>query len=383
MTAFSVFQKAIQLVKAVVGNATADASNDVKLIASGKPELLGQSAEEKQQVDTWLSWSEKNAVSTGSNVEGSLVELNDQLRSSTYIAGNQITVADLVAFADLHSHAQAITVANAPNVLRWFDLIQNTVVKGNASAEKEFSLVPVDLDNVPEPVITVAKKEKKGDGKVETAVKGAAAAVAEAVVPEKKKDKKEKAKKEKKEKAPPAPAAPEQPVVSRLDIRVGHIVSCKKHDDADALYVEQIDVGDPEGVPRTIVSGLVKWYPVEEMQNRTVLVLCNLKPANMRGVKSQGMVLCASPADGTKVELLAPVDLTKVKPGDRIYFEGMEGTPEAVLNPKKKYWETVQPDFKTNGETFAYFQDKPFLIKSSSGEDVKVKAASVTDGLIR
>lgn len=45
----------------------------------------------------------------------------------------------------------------------------------------------------------------------------------------------------------------------------------------------------------------------------------------MRGVKSQGMVLCASPADGTKVELLAPVDLTKVKPGDRIYFEGMEG----------------------------------------------------------
>lgn len=43
-------EKAIQLVKAVVGNATADASNDVKLIASGKPELLGQSAEEKQQV---------------------------------------------------------------------------------------------------------------------------------------------------------------------------------------------------------------------------------------------------------------------------------------------------------------------------------------------
>jgi aminoacyl tRNA synthase complex-interacting multifunctional protein 1 len=54
-----------------------------------------------------------------------------------------------------------------------------------------------------------------------------------------------------------------------------------------------------------------------------------------------------------------------------------------VLNPKKKYWETVQPDFKTNGETFAFYQDKPFLIKSSSGEDVKVKAASVTEGLIR
>ncbi|KAG2187439.1 hypothetical protein INT44_005127 [Umbelopsis vinacea] len=372
-------EKAILLVKAVAGNASADASNDIKSIASSKPQLLGQSDEEKKQVDTWLACSEKNVTSAG-NVEGNLAKLNDQLRENTYVTGNHLTVADLVAFADLHSHAQVINVANTPNVLRWFDLIQNTVVKGNPTAEKEFSLVTVDLDNVPEPVITVAKKEKKGEGKVEAAVKGAAAAVTEAVVPEKKE---KKAKKEKKEKAPPAPAAPEQPVVSRLDIRVGHIVSCKKHDDADALYVEQIDVGDPEGTPRTIVSGLVKWYPVEEMQNRTVLVLCNLKPANMRGVKSQGMVLCASPADGTKVELLAPVDLTKVKPGDRVYFEGMEGTPEAVLNPKKKYWETVQPDFKTNGETFAFFQDKPFLIKSSSGEDIKVKAASVTDGLIR
>lgn len=45
-------EKALQLVKAVVGSTTADASNDVKLIASGKPELLGQSAEEKQEVST-------------------------------------------------------------------------------------------------------------------------------------------------------------------------------------------------------------------------------------------------------------------------------------------------------------------------------------------
>ncbi|GAB5587843.1 G4 quadruplex nucleic acid binding protein [Umbelopsis nana] len=376
----SASQKALQLVQAYTGAATVNSTQDIKSVASSKPEILGSTAEEKTQVDTWLSWSEKNVNAAGSNVNEALQALDNHLRNSTYIAGNNLTVADLVTFADLHSHAGKITVASTPNVLRWVDLVQNTVVKGNSIAEKEFPLISVDHDNVPEPVITVAKKEKKGEAKVETAVKETSAAVVDGVVPEKKK---EKAKKEKKEKAPPAPAAPEQHVVSRLDIRVGHIVSCKKHEDADALYVEQIDVGDPEGVPRTIVSGLVKWYPLEEMQNRTVLVLCNLKPANMRGVKSQGMVLCASPADGTKVELLAPVDLTKVKPGDRVYFEGMEGTPENVLNPKKKYWETVQPDFKTNGETFAFYQDKPFLIKSSSGEDVKVKAASVTEGLIR
>lgn len=54
------------------------------------------------------------------------------------------------------------------------------------------------------------------------------------------------------------------PVAPR-SIRVGRIVSCERHPDADSLYVEQIDVGEAEG-PRTIVSGLVKYVPLEEMQ---------------------------------------------------------------------------------------------------------------------
>lgn len=78
----------------------------------------------------------------------------------------------------------------------------------------------------------------------------------------------------------------------RLDIRVGKIVDVSKHPDADTLYVEKIDLG--EDAPRTIVSGLAKYVPIEEMQNRFVAVLCNLKPAKMRGVESQGMVLCTS-----------------------------------------------------------------------------------------
>jgi aminoacyl tRNA synthase complex-interacting multifunctional protein 1 len=95
------------------------------------------------------------------------------------------------------------------------------------------------------------------------------------------------------------------------------------------------------------------------------------------------MVLCASPADGSKVELLAPTDTSNVKPGDRVFFEGMEGEPEKVLNPKKKYWETVQPDFKTNDEGLAVFQDKPFLIKTASGDLVKCQVPSVQGGGIK
>lgn len=89
-----------------------------------------------------------------------------------------------------------------------------------------------------------------------------------------------------------AAGAIEEITPSRLDIRVGKIVEVGKHPDADALYVEKIDLG--EAVPRTIVSGLVNFVPIEEMNNRMVVVLCNLKAAKMRGVESQGMVLCAS-----------------------------------------------------------------------------------------
>lgn len=65
-----------------------------------------------------------------------------------------------------------------------------------------------------------------------------------------------------------------------------------KHPEADSLYVEKIDLGEEQ--PRTIVSGLVNYIPIEEMKDRMVVVLCNLKPAKMRGIESQGMVLCAS-----------------------------------------------------------------------------------------
>lgn len=80
---------------------------------------------------------------------------------------------------------------------------------------------------------------------------------------------------------------------ARLDIRVGQIVEVSKHPDADSLYVEKIDVGDPSG-PRTIVSGLVNYVPLEEMKDRMVVILANLKPATLRGIQSHGMVLCAS-----------------------------------------------------------------------------------------
>ncbi|GMY15990.1 methionine--tRNA ligase, cytoplasmic [Fagus crenata] len=162
--------------------------------------------------------------------------------------------------------------------------------------------------------------------------------------------------------------------ITRLDIRVGLITSAKKHPDADSLYVEEIDVG--EGQTRTVVSGLVKYIPLEEMQNRKVCVLCNLKPAAMRGIKSQAMVLAASDSEHTKVELVDPPKSACV--GERVTFPGFNGEPDDVLNPKKKVWETLQVDLNTNTELVARYKDIPFT--TSAGV---CTVSSIASGSIR
>ncbi|XP_006027630.1 aminoacyl tRNA synthase complex-interacting multifunctional protein 1 isoform X3 [Alligator sinensis] len=175
----------------------------------------------------------------------------------------------------------------------------------------------------------------------------------------KKKDKEEKKGEKKEKKHPPAAGGDDsKPIdVSRLDLRVGCIITAKKHPDADSLYVEEVDVG--EASPRTVVSGLVKHVPLEQMQNRMAVLLCNLKPAKMRGVVSQAMVMCASSPD--KVEILAPPSGSV--PGERITFQGFPGEPEKELNPKKKIWEQIQPDLHTNDQYIATYKGVPFEVK--------------------
>lgn len=144
--------------------------------------------------------------------------------------------------------------------------------------------------------------------------------------------------------------------VSRLDFRVAKIVSAKKHPDADSLYVEEVDVGEEK--TRTVVSGLVRFVSLEEMQNRMVVVLCNLKPAKMRGITSQAMVMCASTPD--KVEILTPPEGSQ--PGDLVEFEGYTRNPDSVLNPKKKIFETCAPDLKTDANKVAVYKGIPFTV---------------------
>lgn len=151
-------------------------------------------------------------------------------------------------------------------------------------------------------------------------------------------------------------------VPSKFDMRVGKIVEVNKHPDAESLYVEKIDIGEPE--PRTIVSGLVKYVPIEEMQNRMVVVLANLKPASMRGVKSAGMVLCASVSEPAVIEPLQPPPGSK--PGDRIMAEGYEGEADPVLNTKKSDALTKMLEgFRTDGSLKATWKNS--VLHTSNG----------------
>ncbi|PRW59794.1 aminoacyl tRNA synthase complex-interacting multifunctional 1 [Chlorella sorokiniana] len=163
-----------------------------------------------------------------------------------------------------------------------------------------------------------------------------------------------------------------------MDIRVGRIVSCERHPDADSLYVEQIDVGEAEG-PRTIVSGLVKYVPLEEMQNRSVVIIANLKPRNMRGIKSNGMVLCASNEEHTIVEPLSPPEGAAV--GERVWFgeEAEQGEPAKPNQvDKKKMWEEVQPLLRTDAGRVAGFDGRPMMTSAGAVTTATLTGARIS-----
>ena len=140
--------------------------------------------------------------------------------------------------------------------------------------------------------------------------------------------------------------------VLRVELRVGVVLSAEKHPDADSLYVEKVDCGDATG-PRTIISGLAKFIPLESLIGRKVVVVCNLKPSKMRGIMSEGMLLAASSgSDGEEVvELLeAPKEAVV---GELLSIEGLPpSTPDTQLKSKSALdaWKRVASLLATDGD---------------------------------
>lgn len=129
------------------------------------------------------------------------------------------------------------------------------------------------------------------------------------------------------------------------------------------------------------MSGLVRHVPKEYLKGRAVIVVGNMKPSKLRGVMSQGMLLCAMEQDEkgevTKVGLLEPAEGSQA--GDKVTIEGftdLETVPAAVLTPKKKWFEKSRIHFSVQ-DGVAYYKGSPF--KTAHG---LVRCKSISKGEI-
>lgn len=112
----------------------------------------------------------------------------------------------------------------------------------------------------------------------------------------------------------------------KVDLRVAKITAIERHPEAEKLYIETIDVGEDE--PRTIVSGLVPHYTEEELLGHNIILVYNLKPAKLRGIKSEGMLLAASDTDADGNERVEVIFADDCQPGTKITVENLEPVTE-------------------------------------------------------
>ena len=87
----------------------------------------------------------------------------------------------------------------------------------------------------------------------------------------------------------------------KVQLRTAKVISCEKVEKSDKLLVFKLQIGNEI---RQVVSGIAEYYSPEYMIGKTVVLVSNLKPAKIRGVDSNGMILCA--ADGKSVVFVTP-----------------------------------------------------------------------------
>lgn len=98
---------------------------------------------------------------------------------------------------------------------------------------------------------------------------------------------------------------------AKIELVVGTVEKCEKHPSADRLLVSQINIGKET---RQIVSGIAEYYSPEDMIGKKVIVVSNLKPAMLRGVESQGMILA-----GSKKKVLELLSVENLPNGTKIH----------------------------------------------------------------
>jgi len=100
---------------------------------------------------------------------------------------------------------------------------------------------------------------------------------------------------------------------SKLDIRVAEIENIEEITGADKLYKLTVSLGEET---RTICAGIKPYYSHDDLRGKKIIVLTNLEPKILKGIKSQGMLLAATSDDNSTISLLTPDQ--NMSPGDKV-----------------------------------------------------------------
>lgn len=351
-------------------------------------------AKSSQFVDVACSFLERNYP-----VDRFLNSLNAHLQHNSFLDGESFepNISDYtIAYVIAESLAEAAKTGDSKsfvdkfsNVLRWYNQIQNAgYAAGNLSKieivlpspSTSFKFLPTmselresgrntsgsvaetkEADVSPKQIKATPAKAKKGESENAQTSKNK----------QSKKQSKKQKKENKKGKAKPKSSkktAPAADLFAELDIRVAKIISAQQPEGSDKVFTEKIDCGEESG-PRDIASGLVGHYTADQLSGRMVLVVCNLKPRAMKfqdpPFNSNGMVLCASSQDKSKVELIEPPEGAKI--GERVTFSGLaEAAPAKPSRVEKKGCLRKSFQFmKTNKDQVAVYKGEHIFTTSA------------------
>ncbi|MGN0717399.1 hypothetical protein [Treponema berlinense] len=114
----------------------------------------------------------------------------------------------------------------------------------------------------------------------------------------------------------------------RVILKVSKIEKVEQHPGGAFLYILTLNTGDSE--PRQIVSSIVPFYKAEELLGKNIVLVYNLKPANFRGVRSNGMLLAASDPAVTDKETCEVIFAPQFEVGTILEPEGFSAPEEEL-----------------------------------------------------
>lgn len=143
----------------------------------------------------------------------------------------------------------------------------------------------------------------------------------------------------------------------KVILKVSKIVEVEKHPNGDKLYILKLDTGEEE--LRQIVSSIVPYYKEEELLNRNIVLVSNLKPANFRGVKSNGMLLAAGEADDNEHKTCELIFADDLPVGAVIEFDNQEPVEKITTYLKSEHFfalpmKTINGEVCVEGQPLGY-----------------------------